>query len=113
MELKLNVYEKRKIVKTFEADAYDLDFGTVEDITNAIGVDKLKTGSDDELMMVTLKALPNIMDVVKPLLKDVFDGLTDEDLRHCKIREIAQILVLIGVFTIQQVKFSFGGTEKN
>ena len=58
MELKLDVYEKRKIVKTHECDSYDLMFGTVEDFLNLIDADSLKTGSDEELILVVGKALP-------------------------------------------------------
>ena len=31
MELKLNIYNKKNIEKTYSTDTYDLMFGTVED----------------------------------------------------------------------------------
>ena len=33
MNLKLNIYKKREIIKTYESDTYDLLFGTVEDLS--------------------------------------------------------------------------------
>ena len=31
MDLKLNIYDKKEITKTYTAETYDLMFGTVED----------------------------------------------------------------------------------
>ncbi len=40
MKLKLNIYEKRKVVKTYEVDEYDLPFGFVEDLVDAFKIDE-------------------------------------------------------------------------
>ena len=39
MELKLNIYNKKEIVKTYTAETYDLMFGTVEDLIDLINLD--------------------------------------------------------------------------
>lgn len=48
--MKLNIYEKKQVVKTYEANSYDLMFGTVEDVANAINLDELKSGTDAEII---------------------------------------------------------------
>ena len=40
--MKLNIYENKKVIKTYEADTYDLMYGTVTDLVKALDLDKLK-----------------------------------------------------------------------
>lgn len=109
--MKLNIYDKRKIVKTYETDTYDLMFGTVEDVANAVDIDSLKTGSDVEIIKMVGKLVMTSMDTVKDLLKDIFNGITDEELKKTKVSEIAKVLVEVVQFTITQL--NLGVNEKN
>lgn len=109
--MKLNIYEKKKVIKTYEVDTYDLMFGTVEDVANAIDLDSLKTGSDVEIIKMVGKLVMSSMDTVKNLLKDIFDGITDEELKNTKVSEIATVLVDVVKFTIAQL--NLGGNGKN
>ena len=101
--MKLNIYNKKEIVKTYEVDAYDLMFGTVEDVANAVDLDKLQTGSDVEIIQLVGNLVVTSMDTVKDLLKDVFDGITDDELRNTKVREIAIVLIDVVKYTITQL----------
>lgn len=111
MELKLNIYNKREIVKTYRAESYDLMFGTIEDLVDIIDIDSLKSGDDVEIIKLVGKTVINGMDVIKPLLKDIFDGLTDDELKHTKVSEIATVLVEVMKFTISQI--TKGQNSKN
>lgn len=116
MELKLNVYNKDKVEKTYIAESYNIMFGTVEDLINAIDFDKLKTGKDgklvdDELIKAVAGAVPKIFGMIKPLLKDVFPGLTDEEIKKVRFLEVAKVIVNIIKFTAAQVME--GATGKN
>ena len=82
--MKINVYEKKQIIKTYEAETYDLMFGTIEDIAEAVNLDALKTGSDVEIIKLVGNLVMNSMSTVKELLKDIFDGITDEELKKVK-----------------------------
>ena len=73
--MKLNVYEKKKIVKTYEVDTYDLMFGVLEDVADAIKLDELKTGTDAEIIKMAGNLVLNSMETVKDLFKDIFDTL--------------------------------------
>lgn len=103
MDLKLNIYEKKKIVKTYTAETYDLMFGTVEDLIDLIDLDQLKNGTDAEIIKLVGKVIINGMGIIKPLLKDIFEGLTDKELKKTKVSEISTALVEIVKFSISQI----------
>lgn len=109
--MKLNIYENKQVVKTYTADTYDLMFGTIEDVAKAIDLDSLKTGTDVEIIKMIGKMLLSGMDTVKGLLKDIFEGLTDEEIKKTKVNEIAVVLLDVVKFTIQQL--SIGSSSKN
>ncbi|MCQ2978210.1 MAG: hypothetical protein MJ245_00230 [Clostridia bacterium] len=111
MELKLNIYNKKEIVKTYTAETYDLMFGTVEDLIGLIDLDTIQTGSDNELFKLILDVVIKGFDVIKPLIKDIFDGVTDEELRNVHTADIASVLVEVVKFTIVQA--TKGGNGKN
>lgn len=85
MELKLNIYNGKVIEKTYITDTYDLMYGTIEDVLNVIDLDKIDKSV--ELGKMIIRLLP----LINPFLKDVFDGLTDEELRRTKVKEVKQI----------------------
>lgn len=101
--MKLNIYEKKQIVKTYETDTYDLMFGVVEDVADAIDLDSLKTGSDVEIIQMVGNLVLKSMGTVKNLLKDVFEGLTDDELKNVRVTEIATVLIDIVKFTLAQL----------
>lgn len=108
--MKLNVYEKKQIIKTYEAETYDLMFGTIEDIAEAVNLDALKTGSDVEIIKLVGNLVMNSMSTVKELLKDIFDGITNEELKKVKVAEIATVLIDVVKYTIIQLN---AGAPKN
>lgn len=83
--LKLNIYsetDKNEVEKTYTADGYDLMLGTTEDILGIIDVDKIN--DQNELIKMIIKGYH----LLKPLLKDIFTDLTDEELRRVKFKEL-------------------------
>lgn len=111
MDLKLNIYEKRKIVKTYTAETYDLMFGTVEDLLDVIDIDNIQAGDRTELLKAIAKVLANSMNIVKPLLKDIFEGLTDEELRNTTLKNIIDVLAEVIAYSINQL--TKGNNGKN
>lgn len=112
--MKLNIYRKneerkKEIVKTYTADTYDLMFGTLEDVAEAIKFDDLKSGSDEELIKAAFNLIHNSMGTVKDLLKDIFDGITDEDIRDASVKEIAVVLMDVVKYTIAQLGKGLNG----
>ena len=111
MELKLNIYEKKSIVKTYTVETYDLMFGTVEDLLNVIDIDNIQAGDKTELVKAIAKILAHSLDIVKPFLKDVFEGLTDDELRNTKLKEIIDVIANIITYSINQI--TKGNNGKN
>ena len=101
--MKLNIYDHKKVSKTYTADTYDLEFGIVEDVADAVKLDELKTGSDVEILKLVGKLVLSSMETVKYLLKDIFDGITDEEIKHTRVSEISAVLIDIVRFTIAQL----------
>lgn len=108
--MKLNIYEKKNIVKTYTAETYELMFGTVEDVAEAVKLDDLKTGSDTEIIGLVSNLVMKSMSTVKELMKDIFDGLTDEELKNTRVSEIVQVVIDVVMFTMNELG---KGDQKN
>ena len=87
LNLKLHVYEGRRIVKTYECDVFDVYLGTVEDVAHALRLDKINSGDNAEMF----KALVGCIDVIRPFLCDMFDGLTLDEAKHTRIENLVEV----------------------
>lgn len=88
--ISLNIYgEGKKIEKTYSVDSYDLMYGTVEDFVSIIDFDKV----DDQKELT--KMIINGLGKLKPLLKDVFPEITDEELKRTKVSEMVACIMEI------------------
>lgn len=117
--MKLNIFGKdengkKTIVKTYEVRQYDLMFGTVEELAREIKLDELKDINDEKILMTVGKLMITSMNVIKDLLMDMFDGITEDEIKHTTVREIAGILIDVVVYTITELDRSFQfGDSKN
>lgn len=103
MELKLNIYENKKILKTYTSDTYKLQYGTVMDLIDAIDLDKLGSGDDVAFVTAVLNLIKSSRDFVNFLIKDIFEGLTDDELRNTNLDEIIAVLVNIVKFSVLEM----------
>lgn len=90
-KIELNIYdnETKELKKTYSVDSIDLMFGTVEDILAVVDLDKLDNNTEVAKMIV--KGWSQL----KPFLKDIFPGLTDEDIKGVKINEMIPVFMQI------------------
>lgn len=89
----LNIYgkgNKREPVKVLTADGYDLMLGTIEDFMEIIDLDKID--DNKELAKMVVKGY----DQLKPLLKDIFEDMTDEDFRGVKVPDLVLTILDVG-----------------
>lgn len=100
MQLLLNIYDPKtkNIAKQYTAETVDIMFGTIEDVIDIIDIDKL----DDNMEWAKVIALS--MKKLKPLLKEVFTGVTDEELKNTKIKELIPLFVNIFKYMISEIK---------
>lgn len=88
--IKLNIYKKdnkNEIEKTYTSESYDLMLGTVEEFMQIIDIDKI--GDQKEVAIMVYKCYGQI----KPLLKDIFPGVTDDELKNVKIKELVPVII--------------------
>lgn len=96
MNLKLNVYDKtgKEVVKTVEADTFDLMFGTIVKLMDLLKIEDIDNNL--EVLKVIYGAWNEITDV----LSTVFPNMTDEDWKTVKVKELVPIIIEIGKFAI-------------
>jgi len=90
--LVLNIYsadDKSIVEKRYTAESYDLMLGTVEDIMQLIDADKMNDNT--EITKLVIKGYGKL----KPFIKDVFNGVTDEELQRVKVKELIPTFVQI------------------
>lgn len=105
---------KKAVVKTYKAETYDLMWGTVEDIANAFRLDDAKEVSGDEIQRMLGQYIVSHLPDVHEFLKDIFEGITDEEIRNTKAEDIIMVFVEIAIYTITNVSKSFSwGSSKN
>lgn len=108
MELKLNIYNKNSdgqlvIEKTYEADTIDILFGTAEDLIGVL--DGINLNDVDKLLNLVTKGFAQL----KPLLKEIFIGLTDEELRRTKIKELIPLFIQIFKYLFKEIGMTSSG----
>lgn len=106
-DLKLNIYESGKVVKTYRAENSIIPFGVIEDIINTIQLDKLE--NDKEVAKMVLACMPQI----KPLLKGIFEGVTDEELRKTNALELIPLVIQTVKKAMSDMQVLIGNDEKN
>lgn len=90
--ISLNIYskeDKNEVEKTYTAESYDLMLGTVEDLMQLIDVDKMTDNIAITRMVVQGYSK------LKPFIKDVFPGVTDDELKRVKVKELIPTFIQI------------------
>lgn len=81
MELKLKTRNKEYVVNHF-----DVELGVIEDLLNILDLDKM----DDNVAIARM--VLESMKQVKPILLQMFPGLTEDELRTVGVFSIVQVL---------------------
>lgn len=97
MALKLPIYQQGVIEKTYEVEAFRVPYGVIQDVLHIVEVDKL----NDEIAVAGM--LMQAIDLINPLLKDLFPGLTDEELRHADLIDIGLVFTDIARYAIEKL----------
>lgn len=108
MELTLNIYEGKKVIRQYKAETIDFSFGIVEDILDVLDFDNMETGDNKEIGMMILKSMKQL----KPFLKDLFDGVTDEEIRHTRMQNLITVFKGLISYAVQELN-TLSGDEKN
>ena len=98
--MKLNIYEKNQVKKTYEMDVNGLLFGTVDDVSRVLDIKQGEKISLDEITPLVSEFIDCEMDKAKEIVKGIFDGLTDDELRHTRMSEFVGVIVEVIGFTV-------------
>lgn len=101
--MKLDIYKNKNIVKTYETDEYSLMFGTIQEFIKIVKLDELKSTSEEEIGNLVLKAIPNSIDLISHLMKDIFDELTDDELKNVRLKDIATVIIEVIKYAISEM----------
>jgi len=101
--LKLNIYEKGKVVKTYETETADIMFGTLEDVIGVADIDKLTSGDSTTWRLEVGKLIIKAIPLLTPFLCDVFPGVTTEELRNTKVKELIPIFTEVIAYAFSEI----------
>lgn len=105
MEIKLNIYNKdRTIEKTYIGNDYAVMMGVCEDLLAALDLEALTGGDRNNMIAAASRLIQSRKDVVYPLLKDIFEGLTDDELRRTTFVEVVGVVVAVAKRTMREVQ---------
>ena len=105
MEFVLNIYDKKQVVKTYKTESYDLMYGTLEDFLKIIDEEMFADSvSNYDFAKLGLSMAKDCVGEIKPLLMDVFDGLTEEEFRHTKVKEVAAVVIDLAKYSFAEIK---------
>lgn len=101
--MKLNIYKNQnEIEKTYEVDAYDIMYGTVEDILGVL--DELGDKPSNDAIF---KAITANRDKLNNLILDIFPDMDSEELRKIKLKEMIPFFLEL----FKYVKDSFSSSK--
>lgn len=83
---------KTEIEKSYEAEGYELPFGIIDEILETLDFEKM------DQTALGLAVVKNVKQI-KPLMLDIFEGLTEEELGRVKVTKLVPIIfeIFVGV----------------
>ena len=104
MELKLTIYKGKEIEKTYTAQDYNVMYGTVEDLLDLLDLDALTSKDKGSMLSAVSRLLKSRQDVINPLMLDIFDGLTEDELRRTKAIDVVNVILGLAGFSFDQLR---------
>lgn len=103
----LHIYDKtgKNVVKSYEAQPYELPFGTVRALMEIL---KIEDMSDQSQL---LKVVVNAWDEIINALESVFPDVTAEEWDTVKVKEVLRVIIAIAKTAISDIFII--PTEKN
>ncbi len=87
---------KKEIEKVYEAEGFELPFEIVDNVIEALDLEET---DNTKLGMAILKSAKYI----KPVMLDIFEGLTAEELGRVSVSKLVPIIFQIFVMTKEQL----------
>lgn len=121
--MKLNIYKGKEIVKTYESDVEFLSLGIVEAVLKQLDIEQILSEFDLDALakgkinnitfgIQLAKVVVKNFDCFKIILKEMFDGITEEEINQTKPMEVVNVLKEVLGFSMDSL-FSVQGGQKN
>lgn len=95
--MQLNIYKSQtEVEKTYETEAYDVMYGTLMDVFEIL--DQVTDLQDD---MALMKVITSNRETLNLLLLDIFPGLTRDELKRTKVKELVPVIAELFGFVAQ------------
>lgn len=102
----LKIYDGKTVVKEYHAETLDLSFGVVEDVLDALDFENMN--DQRQLAGMIVKAIKQL----RPFIKDIFEGVTDDEIRHTHINNLVEIFKDLYKYAMTELGTA-AGNEKN
>jgi hypothetical protein len=99
LKMKIDIRKRGEIIKTYTADIEDVNYGVIEDVSRIVDLEMLDNITDQEATKLINDIVKTKASEVKSILKEIFDGVTEQELRQVKPRQISAALYEIVVYT--------------
>lgn len=100
--LKLPIYEKNEIVKTYEVQDFVIPYGIIQDVLKIIEPEKIND------TMAVAGMVVGALNEVNDLLLDLFPGLTEEELRHADLGDVVVVITGIALYAVNKLRTGLG-----
>ena len=104
MTLSLTVYKEdgHTVDKVYKTEDFHLLTGMCEDVLEEVDIDKMLNNgiSEQELGKMVLSLVLKNRKRFKPIMKQVFYGLTDDEYERTEVSEVGRNIMQILVYTI-------------
>lgn len=97
-KLELQVKDKKgNVIKTVEANTFDVYFGTIDNLMQLLDIDE-QTSSFE-----LLKKITKAWDEVTELLGDIFPGMSEQDWKYVRMNDLVPIVLQIVKYTFLEI----------
>lgn len=104
MELKLTIYKGKEIEKTYTTQDYNVLYGTVEDLLDLLDLEALTSKEKGTMLSAVSRLMKSRQDVINPLLMDIFEGLTEDELRRTRAIDVVNVILGLAGFSFDQLR---------
>ena len=106
-ELKTYKADNKTVAKTYRSDRVGIRFGTVKGILKAIPKEGIDLNDDMAVGRLLLQEWENI----SPLFRNIFPGLTEEELDTCEIEDMIEVMRVVIAFASEKFGEMVGGSK--
>lgn len=101
----LKIYDGKTVVKEYNTETIDLSFGVIEDVLDALDFENMT--DQKQLAGMIVKAGKQL----RPFLKDIYDGVTDDEIRHTRIQNLVEIFKDLYHYAMTELGAAAGNTK--